>query len=417
VNLFSPFQISGDAVAVGVLIVALIGGLWSAGLLRRAAGSLPGKTTLAITAMMLAGFALAALAGKYPFGGDLRQQYLLFPFLVFCMAIAVERIAGKVSGVIPVHGRSLLNALVIVAILWVSVAPFEKYPKARAKVLADQMAVFDRLEPAPQAVYVDQFSLITFFTFHDDWNWSSLELQQPIPGVDVYRLSRGSERILVFRDKGQWNFEPDDSDVYSKLAECLRAGKISDLSIFSTHQTPPRPPFSNPRQVRSTIISMASDSAVCVQRLAVNQVGWYATFRQSDCPQVEAPKLQVTGTFDDVSDSIQYTGLWSRSPQPAAAGGTVSYSNDPGAVARLPFEGSQITYVYSKAPNRGIAEIRLDGVPRGDIDLYSPNNVWQARKTFSDLPPGKHKFELIVSGRKDAAATNHYVDVDALIVR
>jgi hypothetical protein len=420
VNLFFPYKISSDGVGLGVLILALIAGLVSAAdLWRRSrhADGVKASWTNLITAMMLAGLVFAALAGKYPFGGDLRQQYLLFPFLVFCVAIGVERVARKMSGLVPAYSRLMLNALVIVAILWVSVVQFERYPKGGAKVLADQMEVFDRLEPAPSAVYLDQFNLITFFTFHDTWDWSSVRLSQPIPGVDLYRVHRGAEQILVFRDKTQWNFEPDDVAVYNKLAECLRAGNIRDLAVFSARQTPPKPPFSNLSRLRQTVVKLASDSSVCVQRLAVNQFGWYAAFRQSDCARVDVPPLQVTGMFDDVSDEIQYSGLWGHGSFPRAAGGTVSYSNDRGAVAQLLFEGGEIAYVYTKAFNRGVAEVKLDGVARGEIDLYSPKIIWQARKTFGDLAPGKHTFELIVTGRKDAAATDRYVDVDALIVR
>jgi len=124
----------------------------------------------------------------------------------------------------------------------------------------------------------------------------------------------------------------------------------------------------------------------------------------------------VTGVFDDVNDEVQYSGLWTQGSFPDAAGGTVSFSNDPGAAARLSFEGSEITYVYSRAFNRGIAEVKVDGISRGDIDLYSPRIIWQARTAFRDLMPGKHTFELIVSGRKHAAASDRYVDLDALIV-
>ena len=99
--------------------------------------------------------------------------------------------------------------------------------------------------------------------------------------------------------------------------------------------------------------------------------------------------VQVTGTFDDISDDIHYTGLWSHGLFAEAAGGTVSFSNDPGAVARLSFEGSEITWVYTKAFNRGIAEVKLDGIARGEIDLYSPKIVWQARKTFDRSDAGK----------------------------
>jgi hypothetical protein len=94
----------------------------------------------------------------------------------------------------------------------------------------------------------------------------------------------------------------------------------------------------------------------------------------------------------------------------------VSYSNAPGAWASVSFEGNEITWVYTKAFNRGIAEVKLDGLARGDIDLYSPKIVWQARQTFKVLAPGKHTFEVTVSGKKDAAATDRYVDLDAFIV-
>ncbi len=109
----------------------------------------------------------------------------------------------------------------------------------------------------------------------------------------------------------------------------------------------------------------------------------------------------MTGTFDDISDDIVYNArLWSHALFPEASGGTVTYSNSPGAAARVSFEGSEITWVYAKAFNRGIAEVKLDGIPRGDIDLYSPKIVWQTRKTFDGLAPGKHTFEVIVTGRK-----------------
>jgi hypothetical protein len=416
INLFSPFEISSAAVAVGILILALVGGFLSTGLRRRVLVSEQPTWTILITAIMLLEFVLAALAGKYPFGGDLRQQYLLFPFLILFGAIVVESMAGKLSGMVPVQGRLLLNALAIAAIVWISAVRYEQYPKVGGNVGAGGMAVFDRLEPTPAAVYLDQFNLITFFTFHHDWDWSSLKLPQPIPGIDVYRLHRGSDQMLVFRDKTEWNLEPDDSSVYGKLARCLQTLKIQDLSVFSARQAPPKAPFSDLKLVKRTIVTLAADSAVCVQRMIVNPVGWYATFRPSDCAPVNVQPIQVTGTFDDVSDDIHYAGAWNHGSFPPAAGGTVSYSNSPGAVASVSFEGSELTYVYSKAFNRGIAGVKLDGIARGDIDLFSPKIAWQARTVFRDLPPGKHTFELTVSGRKDAAATDRYVDVDALIV-
>jgi 4-amino-4-deoxy-L-arabinose transferase-like glycosyltransferase len=411
VNLFSPFPVSHDAVAVGILIAALAGALWITAFQRQARQVL----TILITAAMLVGFALAALAGKYPFGGDLRQQYLLFPFLVLCGAILMERMAGYLSGLVPRNGRLLVNGLIMAAIVWVSVVRFEQYPKVARNVAADRIAMFDRMEPSPKAVYLDQFNLILFFIYHHTWEWSSLKLPQPIPEVDVYRLRRGAEQMLVFRDHTTWNADPDDSAVYGKMAEGLRAENPGELSVFSSRQVPPRLPLSDPRGMRGTVVKLASGSGICVQRMELNQVGWYATFRQSNCAPVDLKLPQVTGTFDDSNDDIVYTGLWSHDLFREAAGGTVSFSNSPGAGAKLSFEGSEITWVYTKAYNRGIAEVKLDGMALGDVDLYSSKTVWQARKTFG-LTPGKHTFEVFVSGRKQAAAAERYVDVDALIV-
>jgi hypothetical protein len=419
VNLFSPYQLSSVAAALGVLILALAGGVWV--LVIRGAAARE-SWTMGIAALILGGFVATALAGKYPFGGDLRQQYLLFPFLVLWVAILVERTAGQVSGFVPVYGRAAANALLIAAIVWISSVRFEQYPKISGNVADERMQLFDSLAPAPTAVYLDQFNLILFFIYHHTWEWSSVKLQQPIEGIDLYRLRRGTDQMLVFRDKTDWDLDPDDSAAYGKFAECLRSGrfpvdKTPELSIFGARQSPPKEPFNDVNMVRREIVTLASNSAVCVQRLAVNSVGWYVTFRQSNCASLGIHPVQATGTFDDGSEDIRYGGLWTHASNfPAAASGTVSYSNAPGAWASVSFEGNEITWVYTKAFNRGIAEVKLDGLARGDIDLYSPKIVWQARQTFKVLAPGKHTFEVTVSGKKDAAATDRYVDLDAFIV-
>ena len=64
------------------------------------------------------------------------------------------------------------------------------------------------------------------------------------------------------------------------------------------------------------------------------------------------------GEFDDFDDRLLYTGLWFRGQFADASRGTLTYSNDPGATVVLRFNGTEVRYVYTKAFNRGIAEIR-----------------------------------------------------------
>jgi hypothetical protein len=98
-----------------------------------------------------------------------------------------------------------------------------------------------------------------------------------------------------------------------------------------------------------------------------------------------------------------------------AQNGTVSYTNAPGAVGTVWFTGASITYVYNKAPNRGIASILIDGAAWGAIDLYSPTIRWQVSKTYA-LLPGNHVLQVQVTGQKHRAATDAYVDIDQFIV-
>ncbi len=122
------------------------------------------------------------------------------------------------------------------------------------------------------------------------------------------------------------------------------------------------------------------------------------------------------GTYDDLDPRIAYAGRWDSGRFSAAANGSITYSDDPGDLFRVPFEGTRITWVYTKAFNRGLAEVRLDGVPAGVIDLYSKEPSWQARASFGAPGAGPHVLEVRALGTKNAAATDCFIDLDELVV-
>lgn len=116
------------------------------------------------------------------------------------------------------------------------------------------------------------------------------------------------------------------------------------------------------------------------------------------------------GKYDDVNPRIVYNGAWTHGRFPEASNGTVTYTGIPGANFRFPFTGTEMTYVYTKAFNRGAAEIILDGVSQGKVDLYSPSIVWQSATRFHCDGPGPHLFEVRNAGRS-------FIDLDALDIR
>jgi len=126
---------------------------------------------------------------------------------------------------------------------------------------------------------------------------------------------------------------------------------------------------------------------------------------------------ELAGAVDDASPVVVYSGHWSAGAFRSAFRGTLTYSDEPGAVARFPFEGAELQYIYSKAPNRGMALVTIDGVARREIDLYDPQPVWQARTVFGGLKPGPHRAEIQVLGRRNAASSGNFIDIDAFMGR
>jgi hypothetical protein len=130
-------------------------------------------------------------------------------------------------------------------------------------------------------------------------------------------------------------------------------------------------------------------------------------------PQPAAPP----GRYDDPDSRICLHAAWTRDTQfPDADQHTLTYSNIPGASASLAFNGTAITYVHTRASNRGIAEVFVDGRLKDRADLYSPNTIWRSRARYECLGAGAHVIQIRVTGERNSHACDSFVDLDALIV-
>ena len=130
-----------------------------------------------------------------------------------------------------------------------------------------------------------------------------------------------------------------------------------------------------------------------------------------------AAEALPAGAVDDTSPAVRYGGNWASGAFGSAFQGTLTYSNQPGAMARYSFEGTELQYVYTKAPNRGMALVTIDGRLRREVDLYGPQIVWQVREVFGGLSAGRHEVEVQVLGRHNADSAGNFVDVDAFASR
>jgi hypothetical protein len=124
------------------------------------------------------------------------------------------------------------------------------------------------------------------------------------------------------------------------------------------------------------------------------------------------------GVYDDLDPAILLRGDWERSDGfEQTFGHTVAFTDIPGAEIRFAFEGRELTYVFTRAANRGIAAITIDGISQGTLDLYSAEPQWQSSARFPFLGPGRHLLVIRVTGESRAGATGKFVDLDALLVK
>ncbi len=70
----------------------------------------------------------------------------------------------------------------------------------------------------------------------------------------------------------------------------------------------------------------------------------------------------IPGLYDDTSSHFSFSGPWTRDIQfiePLFH--SLMYTDRPGAYFRFAFVGTEVTYGYTKASNRGIARLSIDG--------------------------------------------------------
>jgi hypothetical protein len=125
------------------------------------------------------------------------------------------------------------------------------------------------------------------------------------------------------------------------------------------------------------------------------------------------PGCNPTPFADDFNADVSYSGMWYHDTQfSQPARGTISYSDSPWASVQYTFCGRSIQFVHTKAFNRGMAHVYIDGVFHSVVDQYTPGIAWQSIAYIEGLSPEYHTITIYVTGIKQAASQWHWVDVD-----
>lgn len=132
---------------------------------------------------------------------------------------------------------------------------------------------------------------------------------------------------------------------------------------------------------------------------------------------VSTPAVTPTLLADlrqETDASIVDTGSWATQGSANVSGGTTQFASTAGHTATFSFVGTSIGWVSIKGWNRGIAEVRVDGVLKETVDLYNATvQVKRVVFVLNNLPDGAHTIEIKVLGTKNVLSGGTRVDVDA----
>jgi hypothetical protein len=192
---------------------------------------------------------------------------------------------------------------------------------------------------------------------------------------------------------------------------------LGSIATFCIRQTPEPGGIQTERKLALQAVELASKAGLCVKKISpVGGVSTYIEFTGDPCPgEIEA--LEICQQCDDASWRSAYSAGWTRGVFEGPAHSTLTYTAQPGAVARFIFTGTAVKWAYTKAYDRGMAAVVIDGVERGVVDLYSPEVEWQASTTFEGLPQGAHTLEIRTLNRRNASSAGFVVDVDEVMAR
>jgi glucosylceramidase len=103
----------------------------------------------------------------------------------------------------------------------------------------------------------------------------------------------------------------------------------------------------------------------------------------------------------------------------AALGGSVHESTTAGATAgpANPAPATSLAWVSTMGPDRGLAQVKVDGQVVGTVDLYAPaQQASQVVWAMNGLAPSiNHNIQIVAMGTKNAAATAAKIDYDAIV--
>lgn len=266
-NLFSPFEITSERMALPLLVALLAAAVVALVVTLRdqaVATAAPVVVLVALVAQIIAASAL----GKYPLGGQLRHQFLIFPFIVLsCFSIAGVAIRN-------VERTAMRHAIIAVLTLVVganAIAGYLRFPISRQALFLSELQTFRSVMPTSMLLFLDEYSTVAFFSHHHAWNWH-------LAGSDgtrmlYYEVTKGARSMQIVRSRYQWNLQPFDRKLYGDLKRAMERGRARSIDLFGLEVIPAG---ISAGEAQSRVAHAAATQQLAVDRIVVEGRNLYA---------------------------------------------------------------------------------------------------------------------------------------------
>jgi hypothetical protein len=170
-----------------------------------------------------------------------------------------------------------------------------------------------------------------------------------------------------------------------------------------------------------SFLSLASDQDHTIRIVVTGERRGASTgtYVDVDAFLVGAAQAPDTLRFEDSDPAIRFLPVptaWTVVSDGRASGGMVRRASQAGAAAEFTFTGPSILWFTSRGPDRGRAQVTIDGQVRETVDLYRSTVSFQETFLFDELGDGTHTIRIDVTGTRSATATDSIVDIDAFVV-
>ncbi len=143
---------------------------------------------------------------------------------------------------------------------------------------------------------------------------------------------------------------------------------------------------------------------------------WDSLYMSTDGGSTFNPILDIY-RYSDTYPFVYYIDTWSIVQSSLACSSYLHYSSIIDAHCYFKFTGDSISWIGAKAPNAGVARIKIDGAIDSLVDLYSPQiEMRQVLYTKNGLGPGFHSIRIEVTRFHNPNTTGRVVTIDAFEV-